>query len=363
MAFYDMAGGQRFSNAPAMVQAGIEDGRKLREIALFNQHGQGIMNGDAAAMAEFARFDPVSAERVAASHSTRARQTQQGTLDDGLKMAAVLGRTRDESEFNRAAAWLSDNGMPQARGLIGKYAEAKPMFDLINDPGNADEIVKLKQYVSQLDPELQQQAFQMGMLKLATGTAMQPGPNGQLMPVNAKTDPNLSITTGPDGKQVITFGAPPPATVGQAYNPAEVQGTVDLLGEIKNDPALKNVTGWLMGGGGNDVESLNAAQRAMLGTAGLAVIEKLNQLQSRSWLAAREMLKGGGPITDYESRKAEAAVARLSRVKSHEDMVAALQDLEDAVVSGMEKLSAKGRLNPDDEEWLKQTLGAGDSNG
>ena len=50
MAFYDMAGGQRFTNAPAMVQAGIEDGRKLREIALFNQHGQGIMNGDAAAM-------------------------------------------------------------------------------------------------------------------------------------------------------------------------------------------------------------------------------------------------------------------------------------------------------------------------
>ena len=36
-----------------------------------------------------------------------------------------------------------------------------------------------------------------------------------------------------------------------------------------------------------------------------------NNLIDRSWLSARAMLKGGGPITDYESNKAENAVSMM----------------------------------------------------
>lgn len=135
-------------------------------------------------------------------------------------------------------------------------------------------------------------------------------------------------------------------SVGDAYNPAEVQGTLDLIAEIKNDPSLSRVTGSWQGGGGNDVDNFNVVQRGYYGDKGLAVIQKINQLQSRSWLAARAMLKGGGPITDYESRKAEAAVARLSRAQGDADFVAALTDLEDAITDGMAKLRAANLKAP-----------------
>lgn len=128
------------------------------------------------------------------------------------------------------------------------------------------------------------------------------------------------------------------AGAARGYDPGEVQGTLDLIDEILKDKSLSRVTGPLQGGGGNDVEKFAAIKRAYYGAEGLSVIQKINQLQSRSWLAARAMLKGGGPITDYESRKAEAAVARLSRAQGDAEFVAALKDLQSAIKDGLAKL-------------------------
>lgn len=164
---------------------------------------------------------------------------------------------------------------------------------------------------------------------------------GRFYPIN----PPKGMSIIADGKGGFTFTEGPGVpgqgnspTVGDVYDPGEVQGTLDLIDEILNDKSLSRVTGPLQGGGGNDVENFGAIKRAYYGAEGLSVIQKINQLQSRSWLAARAMLKGGGPITDYESRKAEAAVARLSRAQGDAEFVAALKDLQSAIKDGLAKL-------------------------
>ncbi len=111
------------------------------------------------------------------------------------------------------------------------------------------------------------------------------------------------------------------------------------IDEIANDPALGGVTGSIEGGGGNDVNEFNVMQRAYYGDDGLNLIEKIAQLENTTFLAARKMLKGGGAITDFESRKAEGAMGRLKRSKSEEQFKAALKDLRDAVTAGAEKLN------------------------
>jgi len=129
---------------------------------------------------------------------------------------------------------------------------------------------------------------------------------------------------------------------------AEIQTGVDtavnLIDEIANDPALPGVTGPIEGGGGNAVDEFGVAKRMYYGGEGLATIQKIAQLQNTAWLAARDMLKGGGAITDYESKKAEGAMARLSRAQGDAEFKAALKDLRDAITEGAAKLKSANAL-------------------
>ncbi len=122
------------------------------------------------------------------------------------------------------------------------------------------------------------------------------------------------------------------------------QTAVAAIDEIMNDPALPGVTGSIEGGGGNDVDQFGIGKRMYYGDAGLGVIQKISQLQNTAWLAARDMLKGGGAITDFESKKAEGAMTRLSRAQGDEEFKAALQDLRDAITEGERKLREAGAL-------------------
>ncbi len=66
--------------------------------------------------------------------------------------------------------------------------------------------------------------------------------------------------------------------------------------------------------------------------------KKLEQLSGQAFLEARQMLKGGGAITDFESQRAEAAIARLSTAQSEEQFRQALVEFKQAVQSGVQKL-------------------------
>ena len=76
---------------------------------------------------------------------------------------------------------------------------------------------------------------------------------------------------------------------------------------------------------------------------GRRALTRYNQMEGTAFLEGRSMLKGGGAITDFESKKAEAAFSRLSRSLSEDDARAALKDFKEAVEAGLEKLRAKAR--------------------
>lgn len=101
------------------------------------------------------------------------------------------------------------------------------------------------------------------------------------------------------------------------------------INDLKNDPYLPRMVGSVDGRLPN--VSSDAAR----------VQAKIDQIKGGTFLQARQLLKGGGPITDYEGMKADSAMARLSQAQTEQDFNAALDDLNAAVQQGLQKLQAQ----------------------
>lgn len=99
-----------------------------------------------------------------------------------------------------------------------------------------------------------------------------------------------------------------------------------MIEDLKNDPALPNVLG--------PIDSRTPVVRE----ESARVQSKIDQLRGWAFLEAREMLKGGGAITDFESTRAEQAFIRLNQAQNEGDFKAALDDFNAAVQSGVMKL-------------------------
>jgi len=102
----------------------------------------------------------------------------------------------------------------------------------------------------------------------------------------------------------------------------------DEIKAIVEDPALPQALG--------PVESRLPTMRE----ATARVESRIDKLAGQSFLQAREMLRGGGQITDFEGKRAEAAMVRLNRAQTPEDFKAALYEFNDAVAEGIRKLEA-----------------------
>jgi hypothetical protein len=68
---------------------------------------------------------------------------------------------------------------------------------------------------------------------------------------------------------------------------------------------------------------------------------RLDQLKGGAFLEARQLLKGGGQITDFEGKRAEAAMARLEVAQDEKAFDAALDDFNAAVQAGVKKLQTR----------------------
>ena len=108
-----------------------------------------------------------------------------------------------------------------------------------------------------------------------------------------------------------------------------VQKLESQINDIKADPNLGNVLG--------PVDSVTPNIRS----GSISAQAKIDQIRGDAFLQARQMLKGGGAITDYEGDKAEAAYARMNQAQSEEDFKAALDDFLYFVKAGEAKLRAQ----------------------
>jgi hypothetical protein len=82
----------------------------------------------------------------------------------------------------------------------------------------------------------------------------------------------------------------------------------------------------------------------------------VGELMGSAFLEARTMLKGSGPITDFESGRAEKAYARMeTAIKANDPVVfeEALTDFNQAVDDGIRKLKATARVSSDDDGWTE----------
>lgn len=134
------------------------------------------------------------------------------------------------------------------------------------------------------------------------------------------------------------------AGAAQVALPGAAQAAQDVATQVeslKNDPYLPRMLG--------PVDSM----LPNVSTDAARVQGKMDQLQGGAFLQARQLLKGGGAITDYEGQKAEAAFARMSKAQSVEDYKAALDEFNYYVQQGVKKLqdqaamAGKGAMAPD----------------
>lgn len=302
-----------------------------------------------------------------------------GQMMDGIAETAAYGqkmrtaaeeKAKEQQQQNRTIAWLQKNRpdlVPLAEaGYVGeafKMAMQKDKPDLMGVGGaiyNADtgEWITPPEGVGRSEETFFGNPI---FIKDPAGNVVpaQMGNRGTLRPLdlgegNSLAPPTKTINTETHQIVVDNFGneisripinnqqAARDTEVGKAVGQSEGAAIAGLgeaasnvrlidtmVNDIKNDPDLPRVLGPL------DSRTPNISEGAV------RVQAKIDQLSGQAFLQARQMLKGGGAITDFESNKAEQAFIRLNQAQSEADFKRALDDFNSAVQEGYRKLSAK----------------------
>lgn len=98
------------------------------------------------------------------------------------------------------------------------------------------------------------------------------------------------------------------------------------VNDLLNDPYLPNMLGSI------------ASRMPNISADAARVQSKMDQISGGAFLQARQLLKGGGAITDFESQKAEQAFIRMNAAQNIDDFRTAMTDFLDAVRAGLPKL-------------------------
>lgn len=132
-----------------------------------------------------------------------------------------------------------------------------------------------------------------------------------------------------------------------------VEQTVAAINDIRNEKAGMAEQFGVFGFNNTPLGNIGIPQQMTPATPGspkarfqVAVDRGVN----RAFMGAREMLRGGGSITDFESRKAESAITNMQLAMEKGDQaqfLKALDDFEQAVKDGYQKLLTQaGGLPP-----------------
>jgi hypothetical protein len=107
------------------------------------------------------------------------------------------------------------------------------------------------------------------------------------------------------------------------------------VGAIVDDPVLKEITGRFKG----------RLPEYLLSQKGQDLKARIDQLGGDAFLSARQMLKGGGTVTDYEGQKAEQALMRAGRAQSAPALTEALNDFRKHLENGLKILEEQAGGN------------------
>lgn len=176
-----------------------------------------------------------------------------------------------------------------------------------------------------------------GKDKAGNTIAYQPSKTGGLVPVTVDegvqlTDPYNRAFDAASGKVQGETQATAQVNLDGARR--SVQRIDMQINDLKNDPGLEKVLGPL--------DSITPD----ISSDAVRARSKINQIGGQAFLEARQMLKGGGAITDFESARAEAAYARLAQAQDPADFKQALDEFNQAVKDGYAKIERQAMGSP-----------------
>ena len=256
-------------------------------------------------------------QQYAAGLSAQERAAQAEEITRGLAGAKHFYDIGDRAGYD---AFLSQNGMDPAQyafdnfpALAGQFGEAaKILGGGLGDTGLNP--------IFGRDGEGNAVVMQLTKDGKAVQTAL---PEGVSIDLGVQAEERAAGSARGKGRGEAELSLP------AAY--VEAEHVIGLVDDLMNDPYLKNMVGPINSRLPNT--SADAAR----------VQSRMDQVSGQGFMAARSFLKGQGQITDFESRRAEAAMSRMNAAQSYEDYVAALEEFQDAVRVGLMKVEAAAR--------------------
>ncbi len=132
----------------------------------------------------------------------------------------------------------------------------------------------------------------------------------------------------------------------------------NLIDTISNNPNLASVTGKIQG----LIEPASAAGMLAFSGEQIDLIKTIENLQNSVFLEAFQSLKGGGQITELEGEKAQAAIVNLSRQRTTDGFLKAMQTYQSILDIGIERARSGVKI-PINQRYTKDLKWANPADG
>lgn len=171
---------------------------------------------------------------------------------------------------------------------------------------------------------------------------------------------SLDLVDVPDGKggiikmprsqAVAALGGQAPAAapgaLGTQESPEKVAARQDLPQvEQKAEQMLSSIEKVISHPGRAWATGASGMLPTVPGSQSADFVAELEQLQGQAFLQAFQSLKGGGAITEIEGKKAEQAIANLTRTRSEEGFLQALNELKEVISTGVQRAREKAGIS------------------
>ena len=259
---------------------------------------------------------------------------------EALHQRMATGENIDTQETDAAIEMLRTGNIEELQNNINGLMAAGQVYGVIGG-GNAPANVKEWQYFNGLPPEDQQRYLNMKRSNQTLNLG------GSQMVVGADGNPVANYQVTPKPEQMPNFKM----QQAQATAEGKAQGekNSDLGRVTENAQFMLNTIDDAL----SDKEGMEATTGGMFGLQGIQASTmplgeaqrryqpKIDQLKGQTFLQAYQSLKGGGQITEVEGTKAEQAIARLNQAQNTADFEAALKDLREIVVTGLQRAQSE----------------------
>lgn len=278
-----------------------------------------------------ARYEAASRAGQAAQQAgdTRGVATAQAEMQKAESEVAALRSPQAQNLFRGHLATQGNPQMAEQAGLIAPVQQEQATskmreYEFARQNGYTGSFTDFMQIRSGRDPYYTVVPTTQGLMRFNAATGeMTPLGDGLTRPAD---DPGLQGDIAAS-KKAGALGAVSDADALSTLPKVEESAAQmeSILSGIANHPGKSYAVG------------ATSMLPVVPGTDAAGFVERLKQVQGRTFLEAYQSLRGGGQITEVEGQKAEQAIARLGRAQSEEEFDQAIAELQDVVAVGLSR--------------------------